>query len=335
MTMKAPEFPAILQQFFVRRLMGDRGASPNTVAAYRDGLRQYVRFLVSLTGRTPSKIRFSDITATTVFQFLDDLEKSRELSVRSRNLRLTTIHSFVKYASYQVPECLQQFEQILAIPSKRLVRTEVCYLTRREQEAILETADRRTWYGRRNYLFLLLALQTGLRLSEMTSLRRQDIAVSMAGSHVEVTGKGRKHRSVPVLKSTSLLLSEWCKELPEDGENAVLFPSIKGTRLTVHGVRGIVMKSTRDAGKSCETLLKKRVTMHSLRHSTAMDLLQAGVDSSVIALWLGHESVQTTQIYIHATLTMKEEALTKANFVVGTNRRFAAGDDLLGFLNSL
>lgn len=329
------EFPALLQRFFARRLIGDCNVSPHTISAYRDGFRQYLKFLKTKTGREPSRISFSDVTAETVSEFLDDLDTSRGLSARSRNLRLTTIHSFVRYASHHVPEHLEQFQRILAIPTKKFVRTEVSYLTRDEQTAVLAAPDRQSWCGRRNYMFLLLALQTGLRLSEMTSLRRCNFVSSPVGAHVEVTGKGRKHRTVPLLKGTYQLLDRWVTELPDRSEEAFVFPSVRGARLTVHGVRGIVSKCTKAAEAGCPTLRKKRVTMHSLRHSTAMDLLQAGVDSSVIALWLGHESVQTTHIYVQATMAMKERALASANFIGGASERFVPGDDLLRFLNSL
>jgi site-specific recombinase XerD len=329
------EFPSLVQRFFVRRLMGDREVSPHTIAAYRDGIRQYLVYLEKQTGRPPAKIRFSDVKAETVSGFLDELERSRSLSARSCNLRLTTIHSFVRYASGILPERLGQFERIMAIPLKRFVRIEKAYLTRDEQKAVLAAIDRTTWWGRRDYLFVLVALQTGLRLSEMTSLRLSSVASSSAGSRVDVIGKGRKHRSVPLMQSTKRLLDTWALELPEQGEQALLFPNHNGQRLTVHGVRGIIRRCTLRANETCISLRRKNITMHSLRHTNAMDLLEAGVDCSVIAMWLGHESMQTTMTYLQTAPSLKEKALANANFSSGVPIRFIPSDSLLRFLTTL
>jgi len=240
-----------------------------------------------------------------IVAFLDGLEK-HGLSVRSRNLRLTALHSFFRYAAFEAPAHSAQIQRVLAIPSKR---TLVQFLTRAEVEALLAAPDQRTWFGRRDHAFLLVAVQTDLRVSEMTGLTREDVALG-AGAHVRVIGKGRKERCTPLVRSTRAVVKVWLRE-PQRGNGNVLFPSAKGTRLTVHGVQSLLNKHRMTASKLCPSLTHKRVTVHRLRHTMAMDLLQAGVDRSVIALWLGHESVETTQIYLEATLAMKEQALAK------------------------
>ena len=261
--------------------------------------------------------------------FLDGLEK-HGLSVRSRNLRLTALHSFFRYAAFEAPAHSAQIQRVLAIPSKR---TLVQFLTRAEVEALLAAPDQRTWFGRRDHAFLLVAVQTDLRVSEMTGLTREDVALG-AGAHVRVIGKGRKERCTPLVRSTRAVVKVWLRE-PQRGNGNVLFPSAKGTRLTVHGVQSLLNKHRMTASKLCPSLTHKRVTVHRLRHTMAMDLLQAGVDRSVIALWLGHESVETTQIYLEATLAMKEQALAKTTPPHGRAARYHPGDQLLGFLNSL
>jgi len=222
---------------------------------------------------------------------------------------------------------------VLAIPTKRFTRTLVSFLSRPEVDALLATPDRSTWSGRRDYVFILTAVQTGLRLSEMTGLKREDLIFG-AGAHVRVIGKGRKERCIPLAKPTRTVLQTWLTEPPR-GNGDVLFPSTRGQRLSVHGVQYLLNKHRLVAGKVCGSLLEKRVTVHCLRHTMAMELLQSGVDRSVIALWLGHESVETTQIYLEATLAMKEQALAKTTPPQGKLGRYQPGDELLNFLNSL
>lgn len=265
--------------------------------------------------------------------FLDELEKHQGVSVRSRNLRLTAIHSFFQYAAFEAPAHSAQIQRVLAIPSKRFTRTLVQFLTRPEVDALLAAPDQFTWSGRRDHAFLLVAVQTGLRLSEMTGLKREDLIVG-AGAHLRVVGKGRKERCTPLAQSTLAVLKAWLRE-PQRGDGDVLFPSAKGERLSVHGVQYLLTKHRMAACKVCPSLKEKRVTVHRLRHTMAMDLWQAGVDRSVIALWLGHESVETTQIYLEATLAMKERALAKTLPPHGRPGRYQPGDQLLGFLNSL
>jgi site-specific recombinase XerD len=281
----------------------------------------------------PSQLTIEQIDAPLIVAFLDNLEKPGGLTVRSRNLRLTAIHSFFRYAAFELPDHAAQIQRVLVIPSKRFTRTLVSFLSRAEVDALLAAPDRTTWSGRRDYAFILIAVQTGLRLSEMTGLNREDLTLA-AGAHVRVIGKGRKERCIPLAKSTRAVLKTWLKEPPR-GESDVLFPSARGQRLSVHGVQYLLNKHRLVAGKACPSLLQKRVTVHRLRHTMAMDLLQSGVERSVIALWLGHESVETTQIYLEATIEMKAQALAKATPPQGKSGRYQPGDKLLNFLNSL
>ena len=323
----------LLQRFFTQRLMQQRQASPHTISSYRDSFRQFLKFVQQRLRKPPSRLSFEEIDAPLIVAFLDELEKHQGVSVRSRNLRLTAIHSFFRYAAFEAPAHSAQIQRVLAIPSKRFTRTLVQFLIRPEVDALLAAPDQFTWSGRRDHAFLLVAVQTGLRLSEMTGLKREDLIVG-AGAHLRVVGKGRKERCTPLAQSTLAVLKAWLRE-PQRGNGDVLFPSAKGERLSVHGVQYLLTKHRMAACKVCPSLKEKRVTVHRLRHTMAMDLLQAGVDRSVIALWLGHESVETTQIYLEATLAMKERALAKTLPPHGRPGRYQPGDQLLGFLNSL
>jgi site-specific recombinase XerD len=325
-------FPALLERFFTQRLMQQRQASPHTIISYRDTFRQFLKFAQKRLHKPPSDMLFEEVDAPMIVAFLDDLEQ-HGLSIRSRNLRLTALHSFFRYAAFEEPSHAAQIQRVLAIPSKRFTRTLVPFLTRTEADAMLAAPNQDTWSGRRDHAFLLVALQTGLRLSEMTGLKREDLVLG-AGAHVRVIGKGRKERCTPIAKSTLAVLKAWLRET-QRGSDQVLFPSAIGKRLTVHGVQYILNKHRMTAARDCPSLSQKRVTVHRLRHTMAMDLLQSGVDRSVIALWLGHESVETTQIYLDATLAMKEQALAKATPRTGKHGRFHPGDQLLAFLNSL
>jgi site-specific recombinase XerD len=261
------------------------------------------------------------------------LEKHQGVSIRSRNLRLTALHSFFRFAAFEAPAHSAQIQRVLAIPSKRFTRTLVQFLTRPEVDALLAAPDQRTWSGRRDHAFILLAVQTGLRLSEMSGLRRQDMILG-TGAHVRVIGKGRKERCTPIARSTLVVLKAWLRE-PQRGDGNILFPSARGERLSVHGVQYLLNKHRMSASRVCPSLTDKRVTVHRLRHTTAMELLEGGVDRSVIALWLGHERVETTQIYLEATLAMKEKALAKTSPPHGRRGRYKPGDRLLAFLNDL
>jgi site-specific recombinase XerD len=326
-------FAPLLQRFFTQRLMQQRQASPHTISSYRDTFRQFLKFVQQRLHKPPESLDFEAIDAPLITTFLDDLEKRQGVSVRSRNLRLTAIHSFFRYAAFEAPEHSAQIQRVLAIPSKRFTRTLVNFLTRPEVDALLDAPDQCTWSGRRDHAFLLVAVQTGLRLSEMTGLKREDLILG-TGAHVRVIGKGRKERSTPLAKSTRTVLKAWLRE-PQRGDDDVLFPSAKGERLSVHGVQYLLNKQRTEAVKICPSLNQKRVTVHRLRHTMAMDLLQAGAERAVIALWLGHESVETTQIYLDATLEMKERTLAKTSPLHGRPGRYKPGDRLLAFLNGL
>lgn len=333
MTTTATSLAPLLEHFFTQRLMQQRQASPHTISSYRDTFRQFLTFAQQRLHQPPSRLNVEQIDAPLVIAFLDELEKNRGLSVRSRNLRLTAIHSFFRYAAFELPTHAAQTQRVLAIPSKRFTRTLVSFLTRPEVDALLAAADRSIWSGRRDHAFILTAVQTGLRLSEMTGLKREDLILGV-GAHLQVIGKGRKERCVPLAKSTRAVLKTWLQE-PQRGDDEVLFPSARGKQLSVHGVQYLLNKHRIAASKVCPSLKQKRVTVHRLRHTMAMDLLQAGVDRSVIALWLGHESVETTQIYLEATLAMKEQALARTTPPQGKLGRFQPDDQLMGFLNSL
>jgi site-specific recombinase XerD len=325
-------FAALLEHFFTQRLLRQRQASPHTISSYRDTFRQFLRFAEQKLHESPSRLTFEEIDAPLIVAFLDGLEK-HGLSIRSRNLRLTALHSFFRYAAFEIPDHSAQIQRVLAIPTKRFTRTLVQFLTRTEVDALLAAPDRRTWFGRRDHAFILVAVQTGLRVSEMTGLSREDVILG-TGAHIRVLGKGRKERCTPLAQSIRAVVKAWLRE-PQRSNGNILFPNAVGKRLTVHGVQYMLNKHRLVASKICPSLKHKRVTVHRLRHTMAMDLLQEGVDRSVIALWLGHESVETTQIYLEATLAIKEKALAKATPPKGKAARYHPGDQLLTFLNNL
>ncbi len=332
--MKTPiSLAVLLEHFFTQRLMQQRQASPHTISSYRDTFSQFLKFTEQRLQKAPSQLSFHQIDAPLIMAFLDHLEKHQGISARSRNLRLTALRSFFRFAAFEAPAHSAQIQRVLAIPSKRFTRTLVPFLTRAEVDALLAAPDQRTWSGRRDHAFILLAVQTGLRLSEMTGLKREDIILG-AGAHVRLIGKGRKERCTPIVRSTLAVLKGWLRE-PQRGDRQVLFPNIQGERLGVHGVQYLLNKHRIKASGACPSLEQKRVTVHRLRHTMAMDLLQAGVDRSVIALWLGHERLETTQIYLEATIALKEAALAKTFPPNGKPGRYKPGDRLLAFLNSL
>jgi site-specific recombinase XerD len=276
-----------LERFFAQRLMQERRVSPHTISSYRDTFRLLLKFTQQRLHKPPSALVLEQIDAPLIVAFLDHLEKQRGLSARSRNLRLTAIHSFFRYLAYELPTHSAQIQRVLAIPSKRFTRTLVRFLTRPEVDALLAAPDRSTWFGRRDHAFILLAVQTGLRVSEITAITRGDLVLE-AGAHVRVIGKGRKERCTPLAKPTVALLKAWLRE-PSRGDGRLLFPNINGERLTVHGVKYMLDKHAATAARVCPSLRGKRVTVHLLRHTMALEMLQAGVDRAVIALWLGHE----------------------------------------------
>ena len=323
----------LLETFFTQRLMKQRQASPHTISSYRDTFRLLLQFTHNRLRKPPSRLMLEEIDAPLVAAFLEEMENSRGISARSRNLRLTAIRSFFHYAAFEAPAQAAQIQRVLAIPGKRHERALVHFLTRPEAEALLAAPDQRIWAGRRDHAFLLIALQTGLRLSEMTGLQRQDVLLG-TGAHIRVIGKGRKERCTPLTKQTVAVLKAWLQESVKSDKQP-LFPNARGGRLSADGVQYILAKHTALACIACPSLAQKRVTPHVLRHTTAMEMLQAGVDRAVIALWLGHESVETTQIYLNANLALKEEVLAKTAPPEGKPGRYRADDQLLAFLKSL
>jgi integrase/recombinase XerD len=328
-----PDFPALLESFFTKRLMAQRRASPHTIASYRDTFRLLLQFTQKRLGIAASQVTIEVLNAPFVAAFLDDLESSRQNGVQSRNLRMTAIRSFFRYLALEAPQHSGLIQRVLAIPNKRRTRRLVGFLTRPEIDALLAAPDRNTWIGRRDHVLLLVAIQTGLRLSELTSLRQQDLVLGR-GAYVRCEGKGRKERCTPLTKTTLAILAEWIREQGQDGAQ-ILFPHARGGRLSPDAVQHLVSKHSATAQQSCPSLLNRRVTPHLLRHTAAMELLQAGVDRTVIALWLGHESIETTQTYLDADLAMKERALSKTAPVGAQHRRFKPDDALLAFLKSL
>ena len=323
----------LMQRFFTQRLIQQREVSPHTIDAYRGSFKLLLRFASGRLGLPPERMHFEHIDAPLVTEFLNDLETSRNVSVRTRNLRLTAIHSLFRYAAFELPTHGAQIQRMLAIPGKRFTRKQMGFLNREEVDALLEAPDRKSWSGRRDHAFILTAVQTGLRVSEMTGLKREDLLMGPT-AHLQVIGKGRKARSTPLAKPTCAVLKAWLRE-PQRGDHDVLFPSFRGERLTIHGVQHLLKKHQVVAAKICSSLTDRRITVHLLRHTAAMDLLQAGIDRSVIALWLGHESFESTRVYVEATLAMKEKALAKTTPHDGKPGRYKPEDKLLEFLDSL
>jgi site-specific recombinase XerD len=268
--MSPPTFPALLAGFFTHRLMQQRQASPHTIASYRDTFRLLLQFAQKHLHRAPSTLALEDIDALMVAAFLDDLEKVRDVTPRTRNLRLTAIHSFFRYVAFEAPTHAAQIHRVLAIPPKRFVRALVPFLSRAEVDALLAAPDQRIWSGRRDHALILLAVQTGLRLSELTGLRPQDLHLG-TGAHVRVIGKGRKERCTPLSKNTRSVLAAWLKE-PLKHPEQPLFPNASGGRLSAHGVHYLLAKHVSAATHVCPSLKHKRVSPHVLRHTTAMDL---------------------------------------------------------------
>ncbi len=331
--MTTPTFSSLLQGFFTHRLMQQRQASPHTIASYRDSFRLLLQFAQKRLGVAPQKLAFEQVDAPLIAAFLEDMQTSRSISAGSRNLRLTAIRSFFRYASFEMPTHAAQIQRVLAIPNKRCTRAQIGFLTREEIDALLRAPDLGTRSGRRDHALMLLAVQTGLRLSEITGLCRRSIFLA-TGAHVRVVGKGRKERSTPLTKGTADVLRAWLREI-ESNDDAIVFPSARGARLSADGVQYLLAKHAAHACQTCTSLRTKHVTAHVLRHTTAMELLQAGVERSVIALWLGHESIETTQIYLDANLEMKQAALDKVEPQPGRVGRFRPDDQLLAFLKAL
>lgn len=331
--MTASTFPALLQRFFTERLATQMNASPNTIAGYRDTFRLLLRYAERRLGRPPTRLAVEDIDADLVTNFLVHIETERQNGARSRNTRLAAIRSFFRFVAMNEPAYLLHCQRILTMPSKRHVKQAVTFLDSEEMEAFLAAPDRTTWVGRRDHLILLVALQAGLRASELIGLRRRDVVVG-AGAHIRCEGKGRKERSTPLRRETARLLEAWIRER-NVGDEKPLFPTLRGDHLSRDALERLVRRHGETAARSRPSLIGRNVSPHTLRHSTAMELLRHGVDQSVIALWLGHESVETTQVYLHADLRMKETALARIAAPEQPPGRYRPNDQLLAFLEAL
>ena len=326
-------FAGLLEAFFTKRLARQVGASPHTILAYRDAFRLLLGFAHERLNKAPSDLLLSDVDASFVSAFLDQLERKRKNSSRTRNARLAAIHSFFRFVALEEPGASAACQRVLAIPTKRTARRLITALTRVEIEALLAAPDRNTWLGRRDHAILFLCIQTGLRVSEFVGLRRVDVVLT-AGPHVRCRGKGRKERCTPLTRDAVKILRALFAERAGDPE-APAFLSRRGTALARDTVEDLVAKHAATATARCATLAAKRVTPHVLRHTAAVMLLQAGNDRSVIALWLGHESIETTQMYLDADLSMKERALSRTAPLSAGRGRFRPDDALLTFLNGL
>jgi site-specific recombinase XerD len=322
-----------LQAFFTERLIGQRQASPHTVAAYRDAFQLLFAYVAASSGKSPAQLDFDDLDASTIGGFLTHLERDRGVSAATRNARLAAVRSVFGFAAYRHPEHAALIARVLAIPAKRTNRPLVTFLDRPEIDALLAAPDRHHWTGRRDHALLTVAAQTGLRVSEIAGLRRIDVVLAH-GAHVRVLGKGRKERVTPLTSHTVAILRTWLKEsggVPDDP----VFPGPSGRHLGRDAIRKLVVKHTRTAATHCDSLATKQVGVHTLRHTCAMNLLQAGVDLATIALWLGHEDLRTVQMYLHADLALKERALARTTPPNSKPGRYRPPDAMLAFLADL
>lgn len=332
--MTAPTLPSLLQGFFTERLVRQLQASPQTITAYRDTIKLLLLFAAQTTKKAPARLTIDDLDAVMVGAFLDHLDTERGNSTATRNARLAAIHSLYRYALPLIPERAHTASQVLAIPQRRHDRAIVSYLTGPETDALLAAPDRTTWHGRRDHALLLTAVQTGLRLSELTGLTIQDISTTIPGAAVHTTGKGRRERATPLTRQTTAVLLAWLPQAsPKPSSPA--FPTRSGTRMSADAVQRLVAKHAATAALECPSVASKHVTPHTLRHTAAMALMSAGVDTSVIALWLGHQNATTTHIYLHADMTIKERALSRVPAANTTPGRYRPGDDLIDFLERL
>lgn len=331
--MTAANLPALLQRFFTDRLLSQLGASSHTVVSYRDTFKLLLAFASPRLRRPPFRLRLEDIDAALLGDFLDDLEKARANTTKTRNTRLAAVRAFFRFVSYAEPAYSLQCQRILAIPTKRHERRPVDFLSEEETAALIAAPDRNTWNGRRDGVLLLVATETGLRNAELRSLQRRDVEFG-AGAHVRCSGKGRKMRCTPLRRDVASALESWLVEC-RGGPDTPVFPSSRGGFLSADALQALVARHVATASAKCSALAGRSITPHTLRHTTAMALLRRGVDQTVIALWLGHESIETTQIYIHADMRLKERALSHSDPSGAQPVRFRPSDPLLAFLQSL
>jgi site-specific recombinase XerC len=322
-----------LQAYFTERLISQRAASPNTIAGYKQTFRLLLPFASARCGKAPSQLGIDDLDAPLISAFLAHLEHERGNSPATRNNRLAAVHSMFAYIALYYPEHAATAQRVLAIPAKRTQRNIVTYLTADEADALLAACGQGTWTGRRDHAMLALAVQAGLRISELASLTRQDIVLT-AGAHVHTIGKGRKERRTPLVPAVKTVLKAWLAAHPGSPGDP-LFPGTTGRRLSRDAIERRLALAVTAATEKCPSLAAKHVTMHTLRHSAAMRLLEAGNDITVIALWLGHEQTSTTNIYLHADMTIKQKAIDKARPPAATPGRYQPPDALLAFLESL
>ena len=323
----------LLQRFFTDKLDRHLNASPHTKAAYADTFRLLLTYAEQATGIAPSALTLADLDADLIGGFLQHLETERGNSVATRNARRAALRSFFTYASYRAPDAIATISRVLAIPAKRTKTTLVSFLTAPEAEALIAAPDTRTWLGRRDRLLLHLGIQTGLRVSELVNLRVGDLQLG-PHSQLECVGKGRKQRVIPLQKNTLKLVTAWLTELPPEREGP-LFPTSNGTTLTRAAVGKLVARHTATATACCPSIAGKNVTPHTLRHTCAMSLLHAGIDTASIALWLGHSNIQTTQIYLHADLELKRRTLERVPALdERPPARYQASDALIAFLKN-
>jgi integrase/recombinase XerD len=323
----------VLQAFFTERLIAQRQASPETIKSYRDGLRLLLGFAQARTGATPSRLEIEELDAPLIAAFLEHLERDRHNSVRTRNNRLAAIHSLFAYAALRHPEHAEVIQRVLAIPHKRMDRELICYLTPVEIDALIAAPDPDSWMGRRDRTLLLLAVQTGLRVSELTHMTCGDVVLG-TGAHVRCRGKGRKDRITPLTAQGAQALKTWLAERRGTAAEP-LFPSLRRGPLSRDAVALLLSKHAKAAARTCRSLATKDVTPHVLRHTCAMQLLAAGIDVTVIALWLGHEQIESTNMYLHADLGIKERALARTAPASIKPGRYRAPDSLLAFLEDL
>ncbi|RDV10252.1 integrase [Pontibacter diazotrophicus] len=324
---------ALIQNFFTERLYTQMEASPHTVASYRDTFRLLLKFAGEKTGKSPMVLSIDELDAEMIGVFLDDIEHVRKNSARSRNTRLAAIRSFFRFVALHEPAYMFHCQKILSMPSKRYVKRNVEFLNTQEMQGLINAPDCSTWIGRRDHAILIMALQTGLRASELVKLQCCDVVLE-TGAHVRCEGKGRKLRATPLRRETVTVMKNWLKER-RGSDHDPLFPTMRGDRMSRDALEHLVKRHIKTASKSCPSLIGKRVSPHVLRHSTAMDLLHHGVDQAVIALWLGHESIETTQAYIHADMKLKEKALARMSSPALNTGRYKPDDKLLSFLESL